>query len=183
MQIWTPKDLKIFFLRIPFEINKQKKTKKLDLKREYERIPRIMGAQTVQDRSGEKNFSFGYRNENQKTSDLDSADCVAKICWIIVPAAKSEEKNPSDLMYAICVCEICGILLFLFWICLNILWIFYFDLLGVSETWYVLVTQIWKKGCTPINLIAESMSLPWAAPIETPSFWNFFVGKNRCHLV
>ena len=35
--------------------------------------------------------SFGYRNENQKTSDLDSADCVAKICWIIVPAAKSEE--------------------------------------------------------------------------------------------
>ena len=73
-----------------------------------------MGAQTVQERSGEKN-SFGYRNENLKTSDLDSADCVAKICWIIVPAAKSEEKNfPSDLMYAICVCEICGILLFYF---------------------------------------------------------------------
>ena len=70
-----------------------------------------MGAQTVQERSGEKK-SFGYRNENQKTSDLDSADCVAKICWIIVPAAKSEEKNPSDLMYAICVCEICGILLY-----------------------------------------------------------------------
>ena len=58
--------------------------------------------------------SFGYRNENQKTSDLDSADCVAKICWIIVPAATLEEKNPSDLMYAICVCEICGILLFYF---------------------------------------------------------------------
>ena len=52
-----------------------------------ERIPRIMGAQTVQDKSGE------YRNENQKTSDLDSADCVAKICWIIVPAATLEEKK------------------------------------------------------------------------------------------
>ena len=49
-----------------------------------------MGAQTVQERSGEKN-SFGYRNENLKTSDLDSADCVAKICWIIVPAATSED--------------------------------------------------------------------------------------------
>ena len=73
-----------------------------------------MGAQTVQERSGENFFSFGYRNENLKTSDLDSADCVAKICWIIVPAAKSEEKHfPSDLMYAICVCEICGILLFI----------------------------------------------------------------------
>ena len=67
----------------------------------------------MQDRSGEKK-SFGYRNENQKTSDLDSADCVAKICWIIVPAATSEEFFfPSDLMYAICVCEICGILFFL----------------------------------------------------------------------
>ena len=62
----------------------------MDLKREYERIPRIMGAQTVQERSGDF-FSFGYRNENNKTSDLDSADCVAKICWIIVPAAKSED--------------------------------------------------------------------------------------------
>jgi hypothetical protein len=62
----------------------------MDLKREYERIPRIMGAQTVQERSGDF-FSFGYRNENNKTSDLDSADCVAKICWIIVPAATSEE--------------------------------------------------------------------------------------------
>ena len=71
-----------------------------------------MGVQTVQERSGEKK-SFGYRNENQKTSDLDRADCVEKICWIIVPAAKSEEKNPSDLMYAICVCEICGILFFI----------------------------------------------------------------------
>ena len=46
----------------------------------------------MQDRSGDF-FSFGYRNENQKTSDLDSADCVAKICWIIVPAATSEEKK------------------------------------------------------------------------------------------
>ena len=172
---------RFFFLRIPFEINKQKKTKKLDLKREYERIPRIMGAQTVQERSGVF-FSFGYRNENNKTSDLDSADCVAKICWIIVPAATSEEKirriSCTQSVYVRSV----GFFL-LFWICLNILWMFYLDLLGVSETWYVLVTQIWKKGCTPINLIAESMSLPWAVPIETPSFWNFFVGKNRCHLV
>ena len=45
----------------------------------------------MQERSGVF-FSFGYRNENNKTSDLDSADCVAKICWIIVPAATSEEK-------------------------------------------------------------------------------------------
>ena len=40
----------------------------------------------------EKTIFLRYRNENQKTSDLDSADCVAKICWIIVPAATSEEK-------------------------------------------------------------------------------------------
>ena len=93
-----------------------------------------MGVQTGQERSGEKK-SFGYRNENQKTSDLDRADSVAKICWIIVPAAKSEEKkNPSDLMYAICVCEICGIFVFFVILNLFILWIFYFDLLGVSET-------------------------------------------------
>ena len=99
-----------FFFRIPFEINKQKKTKNGSEEKSHG-----SWAHKLCRRDLEKKNSFGYRNENLKTSDLDSADCVAKICWIIVPAAKSEEKNfPSDLMYAICVCEICGILLFYF---------------------------------------------------------------------
>ena len=98
-------------LRIPFEINTQKKNKKMDLKRN----PTDHGRTNCAGEIWRKKNSFGYRNENLKTSDLDSADCVAKICWIIVPAAKSEDFFfPSDLMYAICVCEICGILLFYF---------------------------------------------------------------------
>ena len=131
-----------------------------------------------------KNFSFGYRNENQKTSDLDSADCVAKICWIIVPAAKSEEKNFSVGSHVrnLCMWDLWDFA-FLFWICLNILWIFLFRSAWCVWNLICFGHPDLKKGCTPINNIAESMSLPWAVPIELPSFWNFFVGKNRCHLV
>ena len=115
-----------------------------------------MGAQTVQERSGVF-FSFGYRNENNKTSDLDSADCVAKICWIIVPAATSEEKNPSDLMYTICACEICWD--FVFFVILNLFKYFvdvFFDLLVLVH-------------------IAESMSLSWAVPMK-PLILELFCG-------
>ena len=65
----------------------------------------------------------------------------------------------SDLTYAICVCEICGI--FVFFILPK--YFYGFVLLYFA----CLVTPGLKKGCTPIN-VAESVSLPWAVPIEPP---------------
>ena len=64
---------------------------------------------------------------------------IAQIVWqrsvgSLFPLQHWKKKNPSDLMYAICVCEICGIFVFFVILNLFILWIFYFDLLGVSET-------------------------------------------------
>ena len=84
----------------------------MDLKREYERIPRIMGAQTVQDRSGD----FFPSDIGMKTKKLRIL--IAQIVWqrsvgSLFPLQNLKIFFPSDLMYAICVCEICGILFFI----------------------------------------------------------------------
>ena len=75
VQIWTPKDLKFFFRRIPFEINKQKKKQKNGSE---ERNPTDHGGTncaTVQDRSGEKNPS----DIGMKTKKLRIL--IAQIVW------------------------------------------------------------------------------------------------------
>ena len=172
-KIWRKKNL-----RIPFEINKQKKNKKMDLKRNPTDHGRTNCAGEIW-----RKKSFGYRNENLKTSDLDSADCVAKICWIIVPAATLEEKKSvGSHVRNLCMWDLWDFCFFCYFE-----FVYFVDFLFRSAwcVWNLICFGYpdLKKGCTPINLIAESMSLPWAVPIETPSFWNFFVGKNRCHLV
>ena len=110
----TERSEEFFSLRIPFEINKQKKkNKKMDLKKKKRESHGSWGHKLCRTDLEKKKSPSDIGMKTKKLRIL-----IAQIVWqrsvgSLFPLQHLKKKIPSDLMYAICVCEICGILFFL----------------------------------------------------------------------